>query len=80
MSSLIETTRTADRITISIPTHDMTEKQVRRLIDLIRYEAIVSKSKLTEDEAMEISRDIKRAWWNKNGPRIEKMIAEAADE
>ena len=77
MSTLIETTRTANRLVISIPADSLSEEQIRRLVDLVIFESIVGRSKLTQKDADEISDEIKHSWWKKNGSRIKKMVAEA---
>jgi hypothetical protein len=76
MSRSIKTIKTKDSLTISIPTGDLTAEQVERLLQLVKFESIVSRSQLTQEDADEIAREINRSWWKKNGPRIEKMIAE----
>ena len=76
MSISIETTKTSERLTISIPTGEMTSEQIERLLELVKAESIVSRSELTQDEADEIARNINTAWWKSNGPRIEKLIDE----
>lgn len=65
---------------ISIPTYDLSEEQIQRLVDLIRFESIVGRSEMTQEEADEIAKDIKHSWWEQNRDRIEKMIAEAGNE
>lgn len=76
MSSLIETSRTADRLTISIPTTGLSNEKIQRLIDLVKSEAIVGKSELTQGDADEIARAINRSWWEKNKDRIERLVKE----
>lgn len=76
MSLVIETKRTSDSISISIPTDGLSNEQIQRLIDLIKAETIVAKSELTQEDADEIAREINRSWWNKNRSRIEEMIVE----
>lgn len=76
MSIVIETRRTEDGLTISIPAGSLSEEQIQRLIDLVKAEAIVAKSQLTQEDADEIAREINRSWWEKNKSRIEKMVSE----
>ncbi|MGH9946187.1 MAG: hypothetical protein ACRD6X_03215 [Pyrinomonadaceae bacterium] len=75
MSAVIETTKTDDLITISISGSELSTDQIQRLLDLVKAESIVSRSKLTQKDADEISRDINRSWWKQNRSRIEKMIS-----
>ena len=76
MSSVIKTVKTGDTLTISIPGADLSENQIKRLVDLVKAESIVSKSKLSQQDADSIARDINRSWWEKNEDRIKKMIGE----
>lgn len=76
MSVTIETIRTKDKLTISIPTKNMNAEEIDDFISLFKTEFAVRKSEMTGEQAEEISEDIKSAWWKKNGTRIKKMIAE----
>lgn len=76
MSSTIETVRTGDTLTISIPGANLSAKQIKRLVDLVKAETIVGKSELKQEDADKIASDINRSWWKKNGDRIKKMIGE----
>ncbi len=74
--STIETTRTNDLLTISIPLKGLKTEEVDDLIALVKSSLIAQKSKISEDEANGISEEIKASWWEKNKARIEKMIGE----
>ncbi|MGI9056407.1 MAG: hypothetical protein ACR2F2_11460 [Pyrinomonadaceae bacterium] len=76
MSVMIETTRTKDKLMISIPTKNMKAEEIDDFISLFKTEFAVRKSEMTGERAEEISEDIKSAWWKKNKSRIQKMIAE----
>ena len=73
MSVSIETTRTKDRLMISIPTKNMKAEEIDDFLSLFKTEFAVRNSEMTAKQAEEISEDIKSAWWNKNKSRIKKM-------
>jgi hypothetical protein len=74
MNTLIETTKTSDRVTVSFPTDELQPEEIERIISLLKVALIASKSKMTADEAEAISEEIKASWWEKNKDRILKMI------
>ena len=71
----IETTRTEDKLLISIPIKNMKAEEIDDFISLFKIEFAVRNSEMTAKQAEEIAEDIKSAWWNKNKSRIKKMIA-----
>ena len=75
MSMNIETTRTEDKLLISIPIKNMKAEEIDDFISLFKIEFAVRNSEMTAKQAEEIAEDIKSAWWNKNKSRIKKMIA-----
>lgn len=76
MSVDIETTRTKDKLLISIPTESLNDEEINDFLSVFKAEIIARKSRLTGEQADEISEEIKSGWWTKNKSRIEKMIAE----
>jgi hypothetical protein len=76
MSVSIETTRTKDKLTISVPTENMDDEEINDFISLFKTEFAARKSEMTAEQAEEISEEIKAVWWKKNKSRIEKMISE----
>lgn len=76
MSVNIETTRTKDKLLISIPTKNMKAEEIDDFLLLFKIEFAVRNSKMTAEQAEEISEDIKSAWWKKNKSHIKKMISE----
>ena len=73
---MIETTRTNEFLTISIPLKGLEINEVENFLALIKSSLTTQKSRMTDDEANEISEEIKASWWGKNKARIEKMIGE----
>lgn len=76
MSVNIETSRTKDRLLISIPTNNMKTEEIDDFLSLFKTEFAIRNSEMTETQAEEISEEIKSAWWKKNKSRIKKMISE----
>lgn len=76
MSVNIETTRTKDKLLISIPTKDMNAEEIDNFLSFFKTEFALRDSKMNVEQAEEISEDIKSAWWKKNKSRIKKMISE----
>ena len=76
MNANIETTKTKDRLLISIPTKDMKAEEINDFLSFFKLEFTVRHSELTEAQTEEISEEIKSDWWKKNKSRIEKMISE----
>ena len=76
MSVSIETTRTKDKLLISIPTKDMKTEEIDDLLLFFKTEFAVRHSQMSGEEAEEISEKIKSDWWRKNKSRVEKMISE----
>jgi len=66
MSVNIETTRTKDKLLISIPTKNMKAEEIDDFLSFFKTEFAVRKSELTAGQAEEISEEIKSAWWKKN--------------
>lgn len=76
MSVSIETTRTKDKLLISIPTKNMKAEEIDDFLSFFKTEFAVRNSQMTAEQAEELSEEIKSAWWGKNKSRIEKMISE----
>ena len=76
MSANIKTTRTKDRLLISIPTKDMKTEEIDDFLSFFKLEFTVRNSEMTEVQAEEISEEIKSDWWKKNKSRIKKLISE----
>lgn len=76
MSVNIETIRTKDKLTISIPTKDLNADEIDDFLSFFKTEYTVRNSEMTAAQAAEISEEIKANWWKKNGSRIKKSVAE----
>jgi hypothetical protein len=60
----------ADHDEIRISTKGMSREQIDTLVDWLRAEVIARKSELTEQQAWELSEEIKSDWWTRNQSRL----------
>ena len=64
----VENTATEVRVTISKDA--VPPKRLNALLDWLRLEEVVQRSRLTEEDADRIADDIKAAWWSANKSRF----------
>jgi len=57
--------RTKNEIVIRIPS-DLDSNRLQRVLDLIRYGELTSKSSATQEQVDELSSEINKKWWSKN--------------
>ena len=63
-------------ITVKFSKNLMPEKTLLNFLSAIEMEDIISRSKLTEEDAFKISEEIKESWWKKNKKRILSIVNE----
>ncbi len=51
---------------LKFPKQLVSSEYVQEFLERLRMEAIAEKSRLTEDQAWELSEKIKQEWWQKN--------------
>ena len=66
----VETTEKTVRVTI--PKDEVPTDRLNSFLDLLRLEAIASRSSLTENEASRLADEIKSGWWAANKHRFIK--------
>ncbi|MDL1955536.1 MAG: hypothetical protein LWW95_00585 [Candidatus Desulfofervidus auxilii] len=71
---MIEIMFEKDKAILKFPKQLMAMDYVQQFLEKLRVESIIEKSKLTEEQAWELSEQIKEEWWNKNRERILKRI------
>ena len=64
--------RKNNELTISIPDNIMSLGEIQELIDYIKFRTITSKSKASEKDINELSKEIDESWWLKNKPEFLK--------
>ncbi|PIY06426.1 MAG: hypothetical protein COZ21_02865 [Bacteroidetes bacterium CG_4_10_14_3_um_filter_31_20] len=65
-------TRQNNELTISIPDNIMSLGEIQELIDYIKFRSITSKSKASQKDIDNLSKEIDESWWNKNKPKFIK--------
>jgi len=60
----------ANRVEVTIPTEGLSPEEIKDLVSWLRVESIVSRSRLSEEEAWKISEEIKSSWWDSNQHRF----------
>jgi translation elongation factor P/translation initiation factor 5A len=55
---------------LTIPKALISDKEIQKLMDLMRFYELVVESDMTEQKALQLSDDIKGQWWSENKNRI----------
>ena len=63
-----------DFLNIKIPKNYIENKYIQKIIDLLYIEDKINKSELTENDAWELSEEIKENWWKNNKDSFLKGI------
>ena len=71
---MVEITFKDDEAIVKFPKQLVASGYVQEFLDRLRLEAIVEKSKLTEEQAWELSEEMKQEWWEKNKEKFLKRI------
>ena len=71
---MVEITFKKDDAILKFPKKLVASDYVQKFLDRLRLEAIVEKSKLTEEQARNLSEGIKDRWWQKNKAEILKTV------
>ena len=71
---MIEIKKDKRQYTVSFPEDVADQSYVEKFLDYLRYAEIASKSKLTEEDAIRLSEELKSSWWEKNKADILKRI------
>lgn len=71
---MVEITFEKDEAILKFPKQFISADYVQQFLERLRLEAIVEKSKLTEEQAWELSEQLKQEWWKKNKGKLLKRI------
>ncbi len=63
-----------DNVVLSFSKNLISDDAVQNFIEWLRIEEIAQKSKMTEEQAWELSEEIKRDWWEKNKERFLERV------
>ena len=61
---------------LTIPKKLIHEKEIQRILDLVRFHELTNNSEITEKKAFQLSEEIKEDWWQINKSRILSKIKE----
>ena len=59
---------------LTIPKALISDKEILKIIDLLKFYEIVENSTMTENKAWQLSEEIKEQWWLENKDRIMAKI------
>lgn len=63
---MIAVKRENDEIVVRFPEKLISNDEFERFLERLRVEELVSQSKMTKEQAWELSEEIKQNWWEKN--------------
>jgi len=69
---MVQITFKDDEAILRFPKQLVSSAYVQEFLERLRLEAIVEKSHLTEEQAWELSEEIKQEWWEKNKEKFLK--------
>lgn len=59
---------------LTIPKVLISDKEIQKILDLLRFYSLVENSEMTEQKAVRLSDEIKEQWWAENKDRIMAKI------
>ena len=59
---------------LTIPKSLISDKEIPKIMDLMKFYDLVKNSEMTEKKAWQLSEDIKEKWWVENKDRIVSKI------
>ena len=71
---MVEISFEKDEAILKFPKQFVAADYVQQFLERLRLEAIIEKSKLTEQQAWELSEQLKQEWWQKNKDKLLKRI------
>ena len=63
---MIDITFEANDVVIKFPKQFVSSDYVQNFLERLRLETIAQKSQLLEEQAWELSEEVKQQWWQKN--------------
>jgi hypothetical protein len=67
MATLVEQN---DNWVLTFPKNGFPKEFLIRLLDIIRLEELAQRNEMTNEQAWQVSEDIKSSWWEANGAAI----------
>ena len=59
-----------ENLILTIPKYLVSEKEIQKILELLRFYDLVKSSEMTENKAWQLSEEIKEVWWETNKNRI----------
>ena len=63
-----------DQAILKFPKQMASSGYVQEFLARLRFEALAEKSQLTEEQAWELSEELKQQWWDKNKGKFLKRV------
>ena len=76
---MIEIQNDNDTITLKFSKKDISESFYKNLIDRIQFEWLVNKAEFKEEFIDELSKEVKRDWWENNKGWIYEKIGKSSE-
>ncbi len=67
-----QTTNTT--VNLSFSKEFLSSSEVVKLIEILRIKELLSKSQMTEEQALQLDEELKEEWWQKNQARFLEKI------
>ena len=67
---MITVEKNETNVRVTIPKNAIPAKQLNAILDWLRFEEIVQRSRLTEEEAERLAEDAKAEWWGENKEKL----------
>lgn len=71
---MVQITFKDDEAILRFPKQLVSSEYVQEFLERLRLETIVEKSQLTEEQAWELSEEMKQKWWKKNKGKFLKRV------
>ena len=71
---MVQITFKDDDAILKFPKQLVSSAYIQEFLERLRLEAIVEKSQLPEEQAWELSEEIKEDWWQKNKEKFLKRV------
>ncbi len=71
---MVQVMREGEYFTIRFARKDVSDQFLEKLLRRFKVEQTLSQNAMTEEEAWQLSEEVKESWWAENGQRILSLI------
>ena len=71
---MVQIMREGDYFTIKFARQDVSEDFLDKLLRRFEVEETLTRNAMHEEEAWQLSEEIKESWWAENGPRVLSLV------